>query len=311
MKYYFAPLEGITGYIYRSAHASCFPGMDRYYSPFLVPHQNRDFDTREKNDVLPEHNRGYTLIPQILTNRSEDFLRLSAALARYGYREINLNLGCPSGTVVTRGKGSGFLTDPDALDRFLSEVCSGFEHLHLKLSVKTRIGWESAEEWPRLLEIFNAYPLSELIIHPRLRTDFYKNTPHMETYEYACSHTPLPLCFNGDLKTPENIRDLEQQFPQTKAVMIGRGLLETPDLVCRVRGAAPAGMAQLENFHGQLLDGYCASISGERNVLFKMKEFWAYFGKNFPGKEKELKKIRKAQKLTVYRELTASLFADV
>ena len=133
----------------------------------------------------------------------------------------------------------------------------------------------------------------------------------METYEYACSHTPLPLCFNGDLKTPENIRDLEQWFPQTKAVMIGRGLLETPDLVCRMRGAAPAGMAQLENFHGQLLDGYCASISGERNVLFKMKESWAYFGKNFPGKEKELKKIRKAQKLTVYRELTASLFADV
>lgn len=149
MKYYFAPLEGITGYIYRSAHASCFPGMGRYYSPFLVPHQNRDFDTREKNDILPEHNQGYTLIPQILTNRSEDFLRLSAALARYGYREINLNLGCPSGTVVTRGKGSGFLTNPDALDRFLSEVCSGFEHLHLKLSVKTRIGWESAEEWPR------------------------------------------------------------------------------------------------------------------------------------------------------------------
>lgn len=311
MEYYFAPLEGITGYIYRNAHASCFPGTDRYYSPFLVPHQNRDFDTREKNDILPEHNQGYTLIPQILTNRSEDFLRLSAALARYGYQEINLNLGCPSGTVVTRGKGSGFLTDPDALDRFLFEVCSGFEHQHLKLSVKTRIGWEAAEEWPRLLEIFSAYPLSELIIHPRLRADFYKNTPHMETYEYACSHTPLPLCFNGDLKTPEDIRDLERRFPKTKAVMIGRGLLETPDLVCRVRGAAPAEMAQLEEFHGQLLDGYCGSISGERNVLFKMKEFWAYFGKNFPGKEKELKKIRKAQKLTVYREITASLFADV
>ena len=142
MNCYFAPLEGITGYVFRSAHAAVFPGISRYFSPFLVPHQNRAFDSREKNDILPEHNRNITLIPQILTNRSEDFLRLSAELTRYGYREINLNLGCPSGTVVTRGKGAGFLTDPDGLNRFLDEVCNGLERERLTLSVKTRIGWE-------------------------------------------------------------------------------------------------------------------------------------------------------------------------
>ena len=310
MNCYFAPLEGITGYVFRSAHADVFPGISRYFSPFLVPHQNRAFDSREKNDILPEHNRNITLIPQILTNRSEDFLRLSAELTRYGYREINLNLGCPSGTVVTRGKGAGFLTDPDGLNRFLDEVCNGLERERLTLSVKTRIGWEDTGEWPRLLEIFSAYPLTELIVHPRLRSDFYKGTPHMEAYSYAASHTQLPLCYNGDLKTTEDIRRLEQNFPGTRAAMIGRGLLETPDLVARLQGKPPASTAQLQRFHDLLLEGYRETISGDRNVLFKMKEFWSYFGKNFPGKEKELKKIRKAQKLTVYREITASLFAD-
>lgn len=307
MNCYFAPLEGITGYIFRSAHAAVFPGISRYFSPFLVPHQNRAFDSREKNDILPEHNRNLTLIPQILTNRSEDFLRLSAELARYGYREINLNLGCPSGTVVTRGKGAGFLTDPDGLDRFLDEVCNGLERERLTLSVKTRIGWEDTGEWPRLLEIFSAYPLTELIVHPRLRSDFYKGTPHMETYSYAVSHTQLPLCYNGNLKTTEDIRRLEQDFPGTRAVMIGRGLLETPDLIARLQGKPPASAAQLRRFHSLLLEGYRETISGDRNVLFKMKEFWSYFGKNFPGKEKELKKIKKAKDLRTYQETAASV----
>lgn len=307
MNYYFAPLEGITGYIFRSAHAACFPGTDRYFSPFLVPHQNRAFDSRERNDILPEHNQKITLIPQILTNRPEDFLRLSGELARYGYRELNLNLGCPSGTVVTRGKGSGFLRDPDGLDRFLDEVCRGLEQTRQRLSVKTRIGWESAEEWPRLLKIFNRYPLAELILHPRLRTDFYKNTPHMDAYAYTVSRTPLSLCYNGDLKTPEDIRRLEQDFPQTASVMIGRGLLEMPDLICRVKGAPPAPADRLREFHGRLLDGYCGTISGDRNVLFKMKEFWSYFGKNFPEKEKDLKKLKKTKDLKTYREIAATI----
>lgn len=307
MNCYFAPLEGITGYVFRSAHAAVFPGISRYFSPFLVPHQNRAFDSREKNDILPEHNRNLTLIPQILTNRSEDFLRLSAELARYGYREINLNLGCPSGTVVTRGKGAGFLTDPDGLDRCLDEVCNGLERERLTLSVKTRIGWEDTGEWPRLLEIFSAYPLTELIVHPRLRSDFYKGTPHMETYSYAVSHTQLPLCYNGNLKTTEDIRRLEQDFPGTRAVMIGRGLLETPDLIARLQGKPPASAAQLQRFHSLLLEGYRETISGDRNVLFKMKEFWSYFGKNFPGKEKELKKIKKAKDLRTYQETAASV----
>ena len=308
MEYCFAPLEGITGYVFRNAHAACFPGMDRYYSPFLVPHQNRDFASREKKDILPENNPGICLIPQILTNNAQDFLRMSDALASYGYQEINLNLGCPSGTVVTRKKGSGFLPFPEELDAFLDTVCSGFSIRNLKLSVKTRIGWESADEWPHLLEIFRKYPLSELIIHPRLRSDFYSRPIHPEAWEYACATTSLPLCFNGDLRTPEQLLDMESRFPEAKGLMIGRGLLEMPDLVCRKNGTPKASPALLREFHDRILDGYRETVSGERNLLFKMKEFWCYFSANFPGREKELKKLKKVQKLPAYLEITAKLF---
>ena len=129
----------------------------------------------------------------------------------------------------------------------------------------------------------------------------------MDAYAYTVSRTPLPLCYNGDLKTPEDIRRLEQDFPQTASVMIGRGLLEMPDLICRVKGAPPAPADRLSEFHGRLLDGYCGTISGDRNVLFKMKEFWSYFGKNFPEKEKDLKKLKKAKDLQTYREIAASI----
>lgn len=312
MEYCFAPLEGITGYIFRSAHAACFPGIDRYYSPFLIPHQKRDFGTREKKDILPENNDTLCLIPQILTCRAEDFLQLSDALADYGYQEINLNLGCPSGTVTARKKGSGFLTIPEELDRFLDTVCEGFEQRRMKLSVKTRIGWDSSDEWPRLLEIFERYPLSELIIHPRLRSDFYQGAVRKEAFDYAFQNNnrPLPLCWNGDLKTPDQLAQTEEAYPGLKSLMVGRGLLETPDLIGQKQGAAPVSLSVLEEFHGRLLDGYLQTVSGERNVLFKMKEFWGYFKVNFPEREKELKKLKKCQKLSEFLSITASLFSQ-
>ena len=45
MKYYFAPLEGITGYVYRNAHHKFFPGTDRYYMPFVAPNYTKHFKT--------------------------------------------------------------------------------------------------------------------------------------------------------------------------------------------------------------------------------------------------------------------------
>ena len=173
MKFYLAPMEGITGYIYRNAHATYFGGVDKYFTPFIATTQHGKFTSRELNDILPEHNEGIAVIPQILSNNAADVMVTVQQLVTYGYEEVNLNLGCPSGTVVAKGKGSGFLAYPEALDRFLNEV---FEKTPIKISIKTRIGKENPDTFNELMEIFNRYPLEELIIHPRVQTDFYRNT---------------------------------------------------------------------------------------------------------------------------------------
>ena len=177
MRYYFAPMEGITGYIYRNAHHTLFPGIDKYFSPFLVPNQNHRFSYREMQDIMPEHNNQIQLVPQILTNQADAFIWTALELKQLGYEEVNLNLGCPSGTVVSKNKGSGFLALRDELDLFLDQVCS---ELQMKISIKTRIGKDSPDEFDELLRIFNKYPLEELIIHPRIQKDYYKNTPNTD-----------------------------------------------------------------------------------------------------------------------------------
>ena len=173
---YLAPMEGVTTFLYRRAHAAVYGPLDKYFTPFLEPREKRSMKTKERNEVLPEHNKSLNVVPQILTNHAAGFLELAGTLWEMGYREINLNLGCPSKTVVTRGKGSGFLAAPEELDRFFDAVYKGLPG-EMKLSVKTRIGVEADEEFERLLAIYNQYPISELIIHPRLQQDYYKNHP--------------------------------------------------------------------------------------------------------------------------------------
>ena len=192
MKYYMAPLEGITGYIYRNAYSAYFQKFDKYFTPFLAPHGEKEKLThRERNDVAPENNEGLYVVPQILTNKSSEFIRVAKYLQDLGYEEVNLNLGCPSGTVVTKYKGAGFLAKPEELYNFLTEI---FESLDMRVSIKTRIGMYDTAEFTELLDIFEEFPLEELIIHPRLRQEFYAGEPHQEVFREAAERSSKKLC---------------------------------------------------------------------------------------------------------------------
>ena len=261
MKFYLAPMEGVTGYIYRNAYHAHFRPMDKYFTPFLAPKHNGGFSHREINDILPEHNEGMDTVPQLLTGNSEDFLRAARELKEYGYKEVNLNLGCPSGTVAAKGKGAGFLRDPEGLELFLEQVCEGMERLGLELSVKTRLGIEEPEEFDRLLSIYNRFPLKELIIHPRVLKDFYKYTPRMEAFRNAFANSAAPVCYNGDIVDRESYERLTAAYPALDAVMIGRGLLADPFLIETLSGQAGTErrrtqIERLSAFHQQILEGY-------------------------------------------------------
>ena len=303
MKIYLAPLEGITGHIYRTALKECFDGFDKYFIPFISPNQKGHFSTREKKDVLPENNRGVLAVPQILTNQAEDFIETAKKLAEYGYEEVNLNLGCPSRTVVTKGRGAGFLEEPDRLDRFLDEI---FKKREWKISVKTRIGMSEPEEFEDLLKIYNRYPLEELIVHPRLQKDFYKNTPNLDVFAMAAEESRNPLCYNGDITTVEEYERFCERFPTIEAIMIGRGLIANPGLVREIQTGEKMRKEELHVFLRELKVAYQVCMP-DQPVLFKMKEIWSYLVNWYPNGKKVWKKVRKTNRLIEYDKLMLML----
>lgn len=330
MKFYFAPMEGLTGYVLRNAYNKFYHDIDKYFTPFIA---STGLNHKERNDVLPEHNEGLNVVPQILTNKSEDFLEIAGKLKEYGYTAVNLNLGCPSGTVTAKRRGAGFLAYPGELDHFLDEI---YTRCPLKISVKTRIGTKDYQEWQQLQEIFVKYPIEELIIHPRLLTDYYKNSPDWDIFETAAASVPFPVCYNGDLFAREDFVRFQSRFPKTQQIMLGRGLLQNPALAGEMKrainqektgspeqqgisvksrelpdqehGQEGADLEKLKAFHDEVLDGYCEIMSGQKNTLFKMKELWVYLGRSFPGEDKILKKIRKADALSEYKIEVGKLF---
>ena len=302
--FYLAPMEGITGFVFRNTYEKHFGGISKYFTPFITTNQHFAFQNRDKRDILPENNVGLYLVPQILTNNAEQFVDMVEKLMNFGYQEINLNLGCPSKTVVTKKKGSGFLAYPEELDQFLDDI---FEHSHgMEISIKTRIGMENPEEFDRLLEIYNQYPLKELIIHPRLQTDYYKNHPNMDAFGKATEKSKTPLCYNGDLFTVEEIQNFQKEYLQIENIMLGRGILKTPSLLEELQGK-PRNYQQWYEFLSELCEAYEQELSGDRNVLFKMKELWYYLFQSLPDNEKAVKAMRKVKDLAEYKMLVRKI----
>ena len=333
MQIYLAPMEGITTYIYRNALAKYYGGVDKYFTPFLA---NRNLNHKELNDVLPEHNLGLQVVPQILANKADSFLEITKRLEELGYGQVNLNLGCPSGTVVARKRGAGFLSVPDQLDCFLEEI---FAKSPLAISIKTRIGVEQMEEWEEILSVYRKYPLEELIIHPRLQKEFYHGKAHPEAYRMACEKGFGKLCYNGDITDCEAMVTLFERLGDhiPSAIMVGRGAIANPGLPKELAEHANPGLPKepaehalpgqkrpdraghvtlledsderelFREFHDEILNGYREMMSGDQPVLFKMKELWVYMGPYRKLTDKQMKKIRKAGSLAEYESIVDAL----
>lgn len=310
MKYYIAPLEGVTGFVFRNAHYQFFHPADKYFSPFITPGINSTRKSKALKDVLPENNKGPKVIPQILTNRADEFNFTAKQLKEMGYDEINLNLGCPSGTVVGKRRGSGFLPYLNELDAFLEDIYTDAEkETGLKISIKTRIGKDSPEEFDAILDIYNQYPLSELIIHPRTREEFYKGVPHLDTFELGLKKSRCPVSYNGNIFTKQDCDAILEKFPNVDSIMIGRGMIANPALLDQILGDTDkVDKNLLKQFHDCLYEGYREIMYGEKPHLYKMKEVWGFMIYMFADNKKFAKKIRKAQKLTDYEKIVEELF---
>lgn len=305
MNIYFAPLEGITGHIFRNAYNEIYGHIDKYFAPFISPSEKCPITPRERKEITPENNQGFYLVPQILTCRSEHFIEGARELQAMGYKEINLNLGCPSGTVCAKGKGAGFLPETLALQKFLDDIYSYAESDGVKISIKTRLGYFNPDEFYDLLDIFNKYPVSELIVHPRIKSDFYKGEPRKEYYVYALEHSKCPLVYNGNIFTAKDYDEFSSSFGTgLDPVMLGRGLISDPSLADKLKGfSAETDFAKFKRLHDTIYHEYQKVMSPDINVLYKMRELWSYWQTLFDGKERDIKRLLKAKKYAEYEDV--------
>jgi tRNA-dihydrouridine synthase len=303
-KYYLAPLEGITDMVFRRVHRRFYPGVTKYYTPFISPTQNHLFTPRQLRELNRENNENLPLVPQLLSKNALDFLWAAEELAAMGYEEVNLNLGCPSGTVTAKGKGAGFLAYPDVLDIFLRRI---YADPPLKISIKTRIGLRSPEEFARLLAIYNQYPVYELTIHPRTCDEQYRGDVHWDAFAQAMEHTTIPLCYNGNLFTPSACKAFSEQFPTVPAVMVGRGMIADPTLVTKLTGGH-CDKNTLRQFHDELCRQYPIVFQSHANAMQRMKAIWRYLLASFKNGECYRRELIKAKDFNELMAVADAIF---
>lgn len=301
-----APMEGVTGHVFRRVHAACFGRLDRYYTPFLCPPRvGSSFFARYRLELDPALDEGLDVIPQLLTRDADEFVWAARLLAERGYREVNLNLGCPSGTVAAKGKGAGFLREPDELGAFLRDVC---ERSPIPVSVKTRLGARDEAEYERLLDLYCSLPLAELIVHPRVLRDRYQGSPRREAYGHTLERAPFPVAYNGDVFGVEDVHTLVAAYPRTRHVMLGRGIVANPALGRVLAGGPPATACELRHFHDALYGAYEGEMG--RKAVFCMKEWWSYACHAFADPSAVHRGVREVRDPAAYEDAVARIFGE-
>ena len=297
-----APMEGITGYAFRRVHAEVFGALDRYYTPFIspLPKVGTPFSKRNSRELNPTNNQGLDVVPQLLANDADRFVWAAELLAGMGYKEVNLNLGCPSGTVVAKEKGSGILRNLPRLEAFLANVC---ERSPLPVSVKTRIGIANDDEYDELLALFCRCGIAELIVHPRV----YSGSPRQELYGKTLECAPFPVAYNGDIFTLDDYDALLAAYPQTRHVMLGRGIMANPALAREIRGGEGLAREELKHFHDKLYESYTNDMGG--NAVFRMKEWWSYAEHAFADPPSVHRIMRKTRQADEYEAAARKIFS--
>lgn len=304
---YLAPLQGFTDFIYRSAYSKIFPGIDAFFIPYISV-KNKEILNKYKREIFPENNPKTKVVPQVLAKDADEMLFLSKVLENTGYKEINLNLGCPYPMVTNRQKGAGLLPHPEKISSILN---SFFDKTKLKLSIKLRAGLLTENELENVILVLNQFPLSEVILHPRVAKQLYSGEIIETAFQFATQNLNHNLTYNGDIFSLYDFDNYKQKFSQINSWMLGRGILKNPFLPAEIKNITiteSEKWTKLWDFHQLVFEGYKASVDNEGNVLNKMKQFWTYFACSFPNSKKGLKQIKKVKNYSNYQAAIISIF---
>ncbi|MCL3850097.1 MULTISPECIES: tRNA-dihydrouridine synthase family protein [Parabacteroides] len=307
-KVHFAPLQGYTDDVYREAHSRIFGGVENYYTPF-VRLEKEGFRNKDLRDIAPEHNQDVPVIPQLIAATPDEFRRIAAFFRERGYRQADINMGCPFPMQARLHRGAGILPYKEEAVALLGTIR---EFPEMSFSLKLRLGWEQPDESLALLPFINSLPLAHVTLHPRIGLQQYKGVVDIEGFSRFYEACTLPLFYNGDLGSLEDIHSITDRFPALKGVMLGRGLLSHPWLAAEYANgktlSATEKQTRLADFHRLLAEQYSLCLEGgDHQILAKLKTLWDYL---LPDAEKRLrKKVIKSNNLTVYYSAVKELLS--
>jgi len=309
IKIYQAPLQGFTDFDFRKALAESFGGIDKYFIPYLSYGKGREIKKSQLREVFPENNGSLPCVPQVLFSDQAELFDLVSVLIDYGYKEINLNLGCPYPMATNRGRGAAWLEKPEALNEILQQLyAKGFP---AKFSVKMRAGMTNDRDFKSVLEVLNQFSLEEVIFHPRTASQMYDGKANPELFADAISQVKHLLVYNGDIFSVANLQELKKLLPEQNSWMVGRGLLTNPALAAQLKGDVfepKALRIKMREFHDQLLEAYSARLQGDGHIVMKMSQFWTYFSESFENPHKAMKLVKKSSSLLKYNAAVTEIF---
>lgn len=217
-----SPLQGFTDFRFRNAQNKFFGGIDTFYAPYIRLNGKLEIKNSYQRDLLPENNDTLEVIPQVITNDAEEFLFVAKYVRELGYKELNWNLGCPYPMVTKSGMGSGLIKNTEQINNILERAHSETDII---VSMKMRLGYETAQEIIDVMPILDKYPLKNIAIHARLGKQLYKGGVHLDAFQNCIDNTKHKLYYNGDITSVVKFQEMQERFPSIDHWMIGRGLI--------------------------------------------------------------------------------------
>ena len=306
------PFQGITDAPFRNVFKRHFGGIDKFYTPFFTGiHKEEHAKNLQGEEIDPHYNDVETLTPQILSTDAEEILRFAKQCQQLGYKEINLNMGCPFPRVANKKRGCGLLPYPDKVEAMLERV---FEEIDIKFSVKCRLGYFDPKEIDAILPIFNKFPISELIIHPRIGKQLYKGEADVERFKALIPYINAPLVYNGDIVSEDSFNRISNAVQPVNQFMLGRGILANPFLAEQIKNDKASTHDKMERLQNYVIDLYEDRLhhaGGSPKVLGRMKELWSYLMNSFEEPQVVWRKIKKINALKEYEEAVETIFKEI
>ncbi|MCC7318618.1 MAG: tRNA-dihydrouridine synthase family protein [Bacteroidales bacterium] len=304
------PFQGITDVYYRNTFQKYFGGIDTFFTPFFSGIHKENSKSLRTDEIDVAHNNPLTLTPQLLSNDGIEILRFADQCQAMGYREVNLNMGCPYPQVARKKRGSGMMPYTDLVAQIADEIRG---KMPLAFSIKCRLGYYDSTEIDALIPIFNSLNLSELIVHARLGKQMYGGIPDFEKFAAIIPQINTRLVYNGDVFSPAQLQIYQQKFSPINHWMLGRGILSDPFLASDLKGTTlesdpEAKKEQVLKFITSL---YLLRRKAKNNnpaILGRMKELWSYLYLSFDEAENVWRSIRKSTDFDSYEDAVARVF---